>query len=118
MAKIDLEKDILSSVQVALHKAIIEALHGGYNSPVAKLCSEVVEDNKQQLKELVQEQFSFFLTDTSFKAELKESLNKRLAKVIIGRMGGAIEKRVNELNRDPTTRAKLTVAISSCMEDL
>jgi len=45
-------------------------------------------------------------------------LHNKLAKVLISKMSGELEKKVNELKQDPTTRAKITLAINKVMEDV
>ena len=47
---------------------------------------------------------------------MKDALNNKLAKVIVARMGGELEKQVNALKANPLTRAKITLAIEQCLE--
>ena len=42
---------------------------------------------------------------------VREQFNKRIARVLIGKLEGAAEKQVNELLSNPTTKAKLMLAI-------
>ena len=51
-----------------------------------------------------------------FRDALKDALNAKLAKTLISRMGGELEKQVNELKANPATRAKITLAINELIE--
>jgi len=110
-----LEKDILQTAKVAIEKSIIENLTG-YNGALQKLCQEVMSDNQQEMYALVNDSFETMLTSDVFKTALKDALNNKLAKVIVARMGGELEKQVNALKANPLTRAKITLAIEQCLE--
>ena len=45
-------------------------------------------------------------------------MKRKLAKVLISQYGGEIEKTVGQLKANPTSRAKITMAIDSVMTDL
>lgn len=113
----DLEKDILQSAQNAISASIIESLTK-YNSPLNELCSQVINDNSESLYELINDEFTGLLNGNGFKKSLKEALNKKLASTLIQKMGGELEKRVNELRQNPETRAKITLSISKIIEDM
>jgi len=49
---------------------------------------------------------------------MKEEMKRKLARVLITQFGGELEKSVNKLKSDPTTRAKITVAIDSVINNL
>ena len=53
-----------------------------------------------------------------FRDLIKTELNKNLAKILIQKMGGELEKQVNTLKQNPQTRAKITLAISDIIESL
>jgi len=105
-----MEKQILAQVNAAIGKAIVDELVG-YNKPLSKLTAQVISDNEDALYRVINDEVVALLDSDTFKVELKAALNKKLAKVLISRFGGELEKRVNKLQADPTTRAKLTLAI-------
>jgi len=112
-----MEQRILSQVEESIAKAIQEGLVG-YNKPLSILTAQVIESNHDVLFNLINDEFSTLLNGKGFKKSLKDALNKKLANTLINRMGGDLEKRVNELQQNPQTRAKVTLAISSVIEDL
>jgi len=112
-----LEKDILKTAQEAIKGSLIENLTK-YHGPLQKLCEQVIEDNKGSLYELINTEFSTLLNSDDFQNSLKCALNTKLAKVLVSKMGGELEKRVNQLKANPVTRAKITLAIEKCLKEV
>jgi len=110
-----MEQQILDSAKQAISEAIINELIG-YNKPLNKLTERVIEANEDALYSLINEEFSGLLNSDQFRLALKEALNAKLAKTLISRMGGELEKQVNELKANPATRAKITLAISELID--
>ena len=54
--------------------------------------------------------------DEAFREEIKSSTRKVLAKTLVARFGGEIEKQVNALKSDPTTRARIVLAIEEIVQ--
>ena len=111
-----MEKEILAVTKKAITASIVDSLTG-YNKPLSNLCAKVISDNSDELYALVNDEFASLLNGEGFKKSLRDALNKKLATTLINRMGGELEKRVNELKQNPETRAKITLAISKIVED-
>jgi len=112
-----MEKQILAQVEKAMGEAITKELVG-YNKPLSKLTERVIEKNSEELFGLINDEFCNLLNGDGFKDALREALREKLAKTLITRMGGELEKQVNELKQNPQTRAKITLAISQIVEEL
>lgn len=112
-----MEQQILNAARKAVYEGIIDSLVG-YNKPLSKLCAVVVEDNSDALYELINTEFQSLLNGEGFKETLRYALNKKLSSVLINRMGGELERRVDELKRNPETRAKITLAISKIIDEM
>lgn len=110
----DLEKEILRTAQTAITEAVVKNLTE-YGGPLRKLCESVMAKHESSLAALISDQVSATISADAFKDELRSALNAKLARTLIERMGGEIEKRVNELKSDPTTRAKITLAIQQAV---
>lgn len=110
-----MEQQILSAVKKAMASAIESELVG-YNKPLSKLTERVVFNNEDELYHLINNEFVSLLKETGFREELKKALRTKLAKSLISRMGGELEKRVNEMKADPSTRARITLAIDDCLK--
>lgn len=112
-----MEAQILEQVKKSMGDAITQELVG-YNKPLSKLTERVIEANSNELYSLINDEFSGLLNSPGFKDSLREALNQKLAKTLISRMGGELEKQVNELKQNPQTRAKITLAISKIVDEL
>ena len=112
-----MEKQILAQVQKAMDSAITSELVG-YNKPLSKLTERVIEAHSDELFTLVDGEFSSLIGGDGFKDALREALNKKLARTLIHRMGGELEKQVNSLKQNPQTRAKIMLAISQIVDEL
>lgn len=109
-----MEAKILKQIETALQESITKELVG-YNRPLSLLTQKVVAANEPKLYELINKEFSTLINSEDFKEQLKIALNTKLAKTIVSRMGGELEKRVNELKNDPTLKARLTIAINDVL---
>jgi len=111
-----LEKEILNQVKDAIAKSIVAAL-AGYNSPLNKMI-EVVIARKHNAIELMLERAVDEALTGDLKADLQTACSHKLARVLISKMEGEIEKRANDLRANPEFRAKLTVAIANAVKGL
>ena len=113
----DLQQDILRSIQLAMGEAITQELVG-YKKPLSMLTVSVIESHRDELFNLIDSEVSQLIGGDCFREIIKAELNKNLAKVLIQRMGGELEKQVNTLKQNPQTRARITLAISEIIESL
>ena len=67
---------------------------------------------------ILDKEVSQLIGGDGFRDLIKTELNKNLAKILIQKMGGELEKQVNTLKQNPQTRAKITLAISDIIESL
>jgi len=111
-----LERRVLRISTESIAKAIETELIG-YNKPLSDLTKRVIQDNEAALYKLLNDEFSGLLKHGDFKVALKKALNEKLAKVLVARMGGELESRVNELKSNPVTRARITTAIEEIVRD-
>ena len=112
-----MESEVIKVAKSAIYDAIKNELIG-YDKPLSNFVTEVLNVHKQEFVSLIDNEVAELLNTEDFKLAIKEALHMKLAKILINRIGGEIEKRVNELKQNPETRAKITLAITKIMEDL
>ncbi len=78
----------------------------------------VLEKHESEFVSLIDCEVVEMLNAKTFKDSLSEALNLKLAKVLVSKLGGELEKRINELKANPETRAKITIAISKVVNNL
>lgn len=112
-----LEDKILNQINTALGEAIIKELVG-YDKPLSKITSDVIEKHYNEIFNIIDSEITSLINSKSFKEELGKALNAKLAKLMISRLGGEIEKQVNKLKSNPATNAKITLAINGVIEEM
>ena len=112
----DFEQKVLNEVNEAISTAIRAKLEG-YNSPLKLVVDTVIDEHKDKLHELINGYVVEALNSDDLKAQIKEGMNKKLARTLIDRAGGELEKRVNALRADPITRAKIDLAIDKIIQE-
>ena len=103
--------------ETTIDKCLTEALTS-YSSPLLEAVKAALACEHDTLKKIASESVSELVNSEEFKVTMKQEMKRKLARVLISQYGGEIEKTVAKLKSDPTTRAKLTVAIDDLMNSL
>lgn len=111
-----LEKDVLSSVQSSIHKAI-ESTMTGYSSPLTKLISSVVDQNSIKLREIISSAFEGAIATDNFKQAVFDAFTHKISRGIISGNDSLFEKVTNELKQDASFMAKVTLAIDQTLKE-
>ncbi len=112
-----MKEDIIRIAEKAITTSIEKELVG-YNKPLSNYVNEVLEEHKKDFISLIDEEVTKILNATQFKKSLSTALNDKLARVLVARLGGELEKQVNMLKANPETRAKITLAISKIINEV
>lgn len=111
-----MEKQILEAINDAVSKSIVTALTS-YNSPLNKLCEEVISKHRPDLFAMLDTEVAELKTTPEFKAAIKDALNHKLARLMVAKMEGELEKRVNDLRAQPGIRARIVLAVENIIKD-
>jgi len=99
-----------AAIREGLQKGIVSQL-SGYNSSLSKLIEEQLKERSGAIKTLLESSIQSAVGDPVFVEEIKAAVRTTLAKTLVQKFGGELEKQVNALKSDPTTRARITLAI-------
>lgn len=113
----DLDRRVLDAARGAIADAVKSELVG-YQKPLSQICERVIADHEAEIYSLINDELTSLLTADEFRCALKTALNEKLARVLVARTGGELEKRVNELRARPEARAKITLAITRLVDEL
>ena len=113
--EVDIEKQVLHSIYDGIRDGVKTKLTG-YNSPLDKLIASALEVNHTTFRALLEQSIESCVDNVEFRDEIKQAVRSSLAKTLIQRFGGEIEKQVNVLKSDPTTRARITLAIEEIVK--
>lgn len=87
-----------------------------YSNPLEKLVEDAIGRKKAELQSLVIDAVEG-LKEPTIRVEIVDGMRKKLAKLLIERFGGELEKQVNALKSDPTTRARIVMAIETIVKE-
>jgi hypothetical protein len=105
------EEQLKRAVLDGLRDAVKTRMGNGYNSPIDTVLNAALADQGAGLKALLIECISGALGDQTVRDQIKAGVNAQLARLLIQKFGGELEKQVNTLKSDPATRARITLAI-------
>lgn len=115
MVEIDGDQMLLTALRDGIRTAVTDKLKG-YNSPLDKLIEAAVTKHQAAFRELLESSIATTITDEDFRQQIAAAVRVNLAKTLVQRFGGEIEKQVNVLKSDPTTRARITLAIEEIVK--
>lgn len=113
----DYEKELTNAIRDGLREGVKQKLSSNYGSnPIGNLIESVIKSHDAELRSLLNDSFVSAIGDAKFREEIQASVRHILAKTLVSRFGGELEKQVNVLKSDPTTRARITIAIEEIVK--
>jgi hypothetical protein len=115
-----IQKQIQDAVFGSIHKMVEHQLTSIYDdrNPLIRCIKNAIEQNADKIQTLMADSIQSALDSAVLNAQVKEEVNRRLAKILISKMEGEIEKRANELRADSAFRARLTIAITDVVKGI
>lgn len=112
---IDGDKLLLEAIRDGFRESLKTKL-GGYNSPFEKLVGDVITAHSGEFRSLLEGAIASCMRDAVFAEDVRSSVRSILARQLVQKFGGELEKQVNVLKSDPTTRARITLAIEEIVK--
>lgn len=115
---VTLEADELleNAIRDGIRKGVMDKFTSSYHNPLDKIIQSAVETHSGTFRSMLEDAIGSIVGEESFREEIANSVRSKLAKVLVQRFGGELEKQVNVLKSDPTTRARITVAIEDIVK--
>jgi predicted AAA+ superfamily ATPase len=117
MAEAITDAEVFGLIRKALAESVIKAMESSYNSPVSKLIESCINRHKAELEALVDQLITSTLGSMEFRDDILHAFKDKVARVLVSKADGAIEKTVNEYRQNPVFRAKLTLAIEQLIAE-
>jgi hypothetical protein len=112
----ELDKLLLECVQQGIRDGIKSKLSQSYNNPLDKLIDQCLTQHDAKFRELVNAALTTTFEDTTFRKQVIDGVSHKLGTLLVARFGGELEKQVNVLKSDPSTRARITLAIENIVK--
>lgn len=109
-----LEQQIVNQINETFAEAVGKRLQSDYNGPFGKIIERAVAAKEAELLQLVADAISE-VTTGSIREQIKVAAAHKIARVLVSKMEGEIEKRANDFRADPATRARITLAIEAAI---
>jgi hypothetical protein len=113
----ELETKVWNAAQQAVYDAIKQRMNSTYDNPLAKMIDGVVSNRAEELRGMMDELFTAAIRSDNFKQAASEQLAHKVAKCLMSKMEGAIEKAANTLRSDPGTKARILLAIEKIVAE-
>lgn len=110
-----LHDGILAAIGKATEEYLSRAGYGDNRSPLVRIIESEIERREPALRALIGEAIDHALS-SDFRQALRDAAAHKLARVIMSKTEGEIEKRANELRSDAAFRARLTLAIEAAIK--
>jgi len=111
--EINADKLLTEAIRDGIREGITAKFKQSYNNPMDKMIEDAVSQHRVQMTSLIAESIGTLLGDESFRSTIQSQVSSLLAKQLVQKFGGELEKQVNALKSDPATRARITLAIDS-----
>lgn len=109
----ELEKAIADGIRSGV-KSVLERT---YDNPLTKVFAEVLTAQIGKFRQMLEQAVSECATNPVFVEDIKAATRTMLAKTLVQRIGGEIEKQVNTLKSDPLTRARIVLALEEIVKE-
>jgi hypothetical protein len=113
---LDTHQILENALRDGLLAAVKSMATSNYNNPFAKLMEAAIVSQQGELRKLLDESIASCIGDAEFRSNVASAVRASLAKTLVARFGGEMEKQVNVLKSDPSTRARITLAIDEIVK--
>jgi hypothetical protein len=116
--QMDLEKSLTAAIEAGIKEGVKARLTSQYgDNPLTQLIGDVLKTHGGEFRSMLDDALSSAIGDAEFREEIRTSVRHILAKTLVARFGGELEKQINILKSDPVTRARITLAIEEIVKE-
>lgn len=113
--QIDMEP-LLKAIHDGMLDGVKSRLSHHYSSPLDDMLKKAISSSG--LDDLIATIVKSLVSDEEFKGELKAAARTSLAKLLVQRFGGEMERQVNSLKSNPATRARIAAALADIVGEV
>lgn len=114
---LDANKLLENALKEGIREAVKAKFAQSYNNPLDALMTKAINDHAEATRRLLADAMQACLSDDDFRRQVAGEVRGKLAKLLVHRFGGELEKQINTLKSDPATRARITLAIEEIVKD-
>lgn len=110
------KEDVMDLVVGAIASKFKERIEG-YSSPVNNIVDAVISEQADEIREICRDTLKTVVNDKEFKKGIKTEFKRKIAKSMVGKLEGSVEKAVEILRQNPQMRAEMILAIEKIIKD-
>lgn len=114
--EINEQEIILNCIRDGIRDGIKARMTQSYNNPLDKVIESAIARHSPAMHAMLDESISSCVGDQQFRNDIAQAVRQSIAKTLVARFGGEVEKQVNVLKSDPATRARITLAIEEIVK--
>ena len=115
--ELNADKLLFDCIRDGIRDGIAAKFKQTYNKPMNQMIDDAIGSHRVELTKLISDSIGSLLGDDLFRSQIQSQVSSLLAKQLVQKFGGELEKQVNALKSDPATRARITLAIDSIVSN-
>ena len=110
------ETEVKSLIMDSLVGKLEDRIANGWNNKINEVVDGVILENAGLIESKLEKMLSTALNSASFGKALQEEFNHKIAKNLVAKLEGSVEKAVEAYRSNPLLRAKLITTIEKVIE--
>lgn len=111
------DSELLELAKAGIREKVLERFTTSWSSPINKMADDVVAAHSIEIKLLMEDCLAQVTKSKLFKDTVKEEFIRKVAKSMVGKLEGTVEKAVDKLKNDPTLKARMIIAIENLIKE-
>jgi hypothetical protein len=117
MMEINADQLLENALREGMREGLKALMTRSYENPFEKVMKDGLARHAPAFHKLLSECVESCLGDATFRQQIAAQIRSTLAKTLVQRFGGEMERQVNQLKSDPATRARITLAIEAIVSE-
>ncbi len=110
------KSEVLDIVVGAISSKFGERIKG-YSSPLDSIIDDIVLEQSEEIRKISKNVLSQVIKDSQFKKDIKTEFRRKIAKSMVAKLEGSVEKAVEVLRQTPQLRAEMILAIEKIIKE-
>lgn len=107
---------LVNAMKDGIREGIKSKLTQSYSNPFDDVIKRTLSEHEAEIRQMLSEALASCVKDQEFRKLVATSVRHTMARTLVARFGGELEKQINVLKSDPSTRARITLAIEEIVK--
>lgn len=111
------DKQVAEIVMNSLYEQFNKVINADYSNPIKIIAAEVIEENRDTIKKEFSTALELSFNDKEFRDIVRQEFKRKVAKTLVGKLEGEVDKAVAAIRNDQTIRARMILAIEKIVNE-